>query len=184
MTLAQLIMAGAVFLLGIPAAFRNPTAFALVAAYFVVQGLWMTTGAALPWFVLFAIDLACLAVIYLKAPVPHPWCRVCRCEVDVILYRSFPHQLCALWLERSRGDRFVIVCFPAAWWLYLADGVSPWVQWHGLYFLALAQLLAAAGESYLHFRSSRAAKAGDAEAANLPSSGLEFAMARGWAGDG
>lgn len=168
MTLAQLVMAGLVFLVALPAAFYNRTAGALVGAYLLVQGVWLATGEALPAFALFYIDLLCLAAIYTRPEIAHPFCR---CASGA--YRSFQRQLCGLWLERSLCDRFVIACFPAAWYFYgTAD------PWWPLYWISIAQLLAASGEGLQHFLRRRAANA--APGAPDQRSGAEFA----WAGAG
>jgi len=175
-TLPQILFAAVVFLIGIPAATRNLTAAALVLAYFVVETLYRIGGRVLEPHELACIDLAVMALIYCKTDIPHR-----RCRDAAGRYRDSWGQLCAFWFERSAWDRAVLALFPVAWAFYAAD---PWTQWWGMYFVALAQILAAGAETFENMRAERAANALGRQAPDPPSSGVEFALSGGWVRDG
>ena len=163
MTTPEIIFAAVVFLVGIPSAFRNLTAAALVVAYVAVQGVYEWTGQALLIRELVCIDLGVIAAVYCKQPA-----------YDCFPYRSFSHQLACLWLERSWADRIILSLFPAAWYFYgVAD---PSLQWWGLYAVSLAQFAAAGWEALNSFLSSREANADQSDAPESPP-GAEFAGA-------
>ena len=168
MTAPQIIFAAIVFLVGIPAAFHNRTAGALVAAYLAVQAIWLWTGAELPALLLFWIDLACVAAICTRRPV-----RACYQEGALDL------AACLLWKERTWCDRVVLACFPAVWWFYVFDGAP----WWPLYWLSLAQLIVASGEGLRTYSTRRGPSAAPIED-ERPPGGVEFAWAGRKAGGG
>jgi hypothetical protein len=168
-TSAELIFAAVVFLVGIPAAFRNATAAMLVVAYFVVQFMYAMTGEPLQVRELLAVDFAIIATIYAKPDIPHPFCR------EGVRYRSLSCHLAAFWLEKSTWDRIVLGCFPLMWWAYFF-APSPHVQWWVLWGASLAQFLAAGSESLTKHISTREAKRGRSDVPETPP-GAEFANA-------
>lgn len=66
MSWAQIVMWSVVLGLGLPAAFRNPVAAALVLQWSIAQGSWLATGDELPIWLYRPTDIAVLAIIYLK----------------------------------------------------------------------------------------------------------------------
>lgn len=173
MTFPDYLYLAVVLLVGVPAAVRvaggrlylgNATAAALVASYVAAQGLWLATGLAFEARISLLIDLTVIAAIYCKAPAHDCW-----------PYQDWGHQLCAAWFERSLWDRIVIVIFPAMWLVYLSP-LSPNAAFYGLYWLAIAQFLAAGGEALQPYLNARSAKAGSAPDS---SAGLEFSWSRG-----
>lgn len=168
------------FVIGV-GGWRNSTAVALAASFIVPKLLWLFTGYEFGIEGLFRIDLAIVASIYIfKRGTPNQWCRRLKPD-DGYPFRSFPHQLCALWLERTPYDRFVLLCFPAVWWFYGVDNVD--VQFWACTFIWIAQILAAGTEAAGIYRNRRAANAVPGEP-DSPQSGVEFAWAHGGGGDG
>lgn len=167
MTGVQFFFFAVVLLVAVTAAWRNLTASALVLIYVIVQATYLSSGEPLTSIELIALDMVVIAAIYMKAPY-----RPC------FPYRSLAHQFACLWTERTPADRFVLILFPAAWYFYFGQ-VSASAQWWGLYWISLAQFLAAGIEPYLNIRSSREANAGSEDAPEHPSEGAEFAWASG-----
>lgn len=66
MTTAGIIMWGVVLLVGLPSAWRNATALALVASWAIAQWWWLVTGDNIPLAVYFLCDTAVMAVILAK----------------------------------------------------------------------------------------------------------------------
>lgn len=160
MSNAELIYAAVVVFIGLPAALRNWTAAALVLSYAFMQGSWYGFHLAYPVSVSVLADVTVIMMIYAKQPA-----------CDLYPYRSRREQLAAFWLERSFWDRLIIAMFPVGWVFYLSS--SPW--WP-LYWVSLAQLLAAALEAFEKYRSTRTAKR--ASAPDHPSSGFLYAPGR------
>ena len=152
MTLQEIILIAVVAVVGIPSAWRNPTAAALVLAWIAVKMLYLVTGdgLAVEWYMY--PDVAVLAVIYCK-PAWQP------CDY----YRSLWHQFACAVLERSPSDRAVMAIFPLMWVAYFVP-IDPFVQWHLLWAGAILQFLFASAEPLADFFHSRR----DAEAANSP----------------
>lgn len=154
---------------------RNPTTVALALSFLVPKAIMLIWGWGFGVEGAFYVDLAIITAIYtLKQRTPHPFCRMADKD-NGHLYRSFPRQLCGMWLERSPWDRFVLLCFPAAWWFYGVLNES--VQWWGLIIVWLAQLTASFWEAVNHRLSLREANAVSG-ASDDPRSGVEFAWAR------
>jgi hypothetical protein len=148
-SLPELVMWATVLGVGIPSAWRNPTAGALVVAWFAGQAAYLATGDSLPLdFYLFP-DLLVLAVIFSKQ-------EAC----NLAPYRNAWHQLKCVLLERSVADRIVVLIFPLMWLLYCLP-MPDWHKWWALYFLALAQFFAAGTEAFNSHRR-------DADAADQP----------------
>jgi hypothetical protein len=168
MTPPEIIFALVVLLVGIPSMWRNVTAIALVVSWGLGQAVWMISGDNLPLRIYFLCDLTVLTAI------------LCKSEAfNCLPYHGPRHQVRCLLLERSLWDRIVIMIFPAMWAVYVLP-VGEYNRWWTLFYLALAQLLAAGGES---FQSWRAANPPEAASDN-PSSGMKFSVERGFGGYG
>lgn len=118
----------------------NLTAGALVMAWIFGQVVYLITGNDLPVEYYAYPDIFVIAVIFAKPE----WCNLRP-------YRSAWHQLQCIILERSPADRIVLLIFPVMWVLYAA-AVHPFYKWWSLYFLCIAQLLAAGWESFILYR--------------------------------
>jgi hypothetical protein len=136
----QLIMWAVVLLIGVPSAWRNPTSAALIVGWIVAEGMYRLNGNGLAVEYLAFPDIFVLAVIMAK-----------REYCNLRPYRNTWHQLKCVLFERSPADRFIMLCYPLVWALYIA-AIDPYYQYWGLYFLAIAQFLAAGWESFLIFR--------------------------------
>jgi hypothetical protein len=132
----------------IPAAMRNFTALALVASYAVYQSGWLLTQRAFDPLLCVVIDATVIAAIYCKDPAHDCW-----------PYRDWRHQLGSAWLEKSLWDRIVIAVFPLMWAAYFLP-LPAYLEWHSLYWLTMAQFVAANGEA-LHLLHNRSAKSGE-----------------------
>lgn len=135
MTLPEVIFLVAVILVGIPAARFNLTAVGLVASYGISQLYYWATGDGLTIPALLLADYTVIVLITAKPDA-----------VDCP-YTGIVAQICALWGERSREDKLILLIFPLVWLLYAID-ISAFYQWWALWWLALLQLLIAAHESY------------------------------------
>ena len=170
MSWPEVLIHAVVLLVGFPAATRNATAAALCLSWLFGQSIWWITGDNLPLRYYLLADLTVLAVIYMKTPAR-----------DLFPYRSFSHQLAAFWLERSMSDRIVLGIFPIMWALY-ALPVSEYHRWWGLYWLCIAQFIAAAHEALQPYFAARKANAG--KQPDSPSARLEYAWAGSFRGYG
>lgn len=143
MSVYGLIMWATVLLIGVPSAWRNPTAAALVGAWIFTKVVYLVTGngLALEYFVF--PDIFVLSIIFAK-----PEYRPCD------WYLSTWHQLKCLLLERSPADRVVMLIYPVEWVLYVGD-FAPRFTWFALWGLSLVQFLAAGAESLQMFWRSR-----------------------------
>ena len=144
---------------------KNWTAVALVLCYCFMQGSYYGLGITYPAGISMLADLTVVAIIYCKQPV-----------CDLMPYTTWQAQLVACWLERSLWDRLIIALFPVGWVFYAFAG-DPW--WP-LYFISLAQFVAAGFEAFENFQSARSAKAGSAnkQDGDKPPN-AEFAVAGG-----
>lgn len=150
MSFPDYLLLAVVLLIGVFASPRNMTAAALTASYFAVQGVWLATGAVFDTRITLLIDLTVIAAIYCKLPAHECW-----------PYRDRQHQFCSLWLERSIWDRVVLSIFPVAWAVYFLPLATSTAFWY-LYWLAIAQFVAAGGEALQSYLSARTANAGKA----------------------
>lgn len=153
-----------VIALGLFAGWRNATAGALVVAYCVVMGAWWGWGITFPKLIGFMFDLTVIAVIYCKNP-----------SFNCYPYCSLSAQFRSFWFDRTHWDRLVIVMFPIGWLSYVLP-VSESVAWWTLFWCAIAQYLAAGGETLQASLSTRSAKADSTS--DTPSSGFHFAPRR------
>lgn len=141
----------AVAVMTIPAATRNFTALALVVWYAVYEIGWQLTHREFHPFLCVIIDATVIAAIYCKEPAHECW-----------PYHDRWHQFRALWLERSLWDRIVIAVFPLMWLCYaLRPSMSEGLYWHSLYWLTMAQFVAANCEALHFYLRDRSAKSGE-----------------------
>lgn len=157
---------------------RNPTTVVLALSYLIPKLIFWLSGWGFGTVGAFRVDMAIIMLIYvLKLGTPHPWCRMK--EPSHSSYRSFHHHICALWLERTQADRFVLACFPAAWLFYGVDDAA--LQWWGLIGVWLAQLGVSFWEALEQISNHRAA---NAVPDNSNQSDAEFAWALAHGGGG
>ena len=140
MTPQELVLLAVVAVVGIPSAWRNPTAAALVLAWIVSKIIYLTTGNGLAVEYYLIPDIAVIATIF---------CKQEHCNLAP--YGGDWHQLKCIFLERSPQDRVVLAIFPAMWVLYVAP-LHPFYVWHGLWLGAIVQFLAAGAESVSLYR--------------------------------
>lgn len=146
MTIPELVIWAVVLAVGIPSAWRNPTAFALVLCFIASKALYLITGESLALEYYLFPDIMVIAVVMSKPE-----------HCNLAPYRSTLHQLKCLLLERSPADRIVLMIFPVMWALYVAD-ISAFSKWYALWGLSIAQFIAAGVESFLtHRREAEAA---------------------------
>lgn len=135
MAFHSLVLWAVVICVGVPSAWRNPTAAALVLAKIAGWGWSKITGNSLPTdFYLFP-DLFVMAVIFAK-PEYAPCQR----------YKSVGHQLACFALERSPADRAVMLIFVVSWVLYVSP-IHPYFVWWLLWSGVILQFLFASAES-------------------------------------
>lgn len=172
MTLPELVMMGVVAFVGLPSAWRNPTAAALVASWAFGYVVYLATGNGLALKFYFMADIAVIAVIY-----------ICKPEARSLRpYASAWRRFVAILLERSPWDRIVLGIFPLAWLAYVAN-IGDYYRYWVLWVLAAAQFLAAGGEAVHSWIDERRANA-LTPPPEPPSSGLEFYAVRGIGGYG
>lgn len=143
MTLPHIVMWLVVAVVGIPSAWRNPTAAALVLCWIFSEGLFAFTGRGLAVEYYSYPDCIVLAVIFAKPE---------HCNQG--MYQSTWHQFKCLLIERSPSDRAVMLIFPVMWWAYVADihdFYRYWILWGG----AILQFLFASSESIELFWRAR-----------------------------
>jgi hypothetical protein len=138
MSTPGLIMWAVVLLIGVPSAWRNPTAAALVGAWVVTKTIYIFTGNPLAVEFFIFPDICVLAIIFCK-PEYNP------CEE----YLGTLHQLKCIVTERSPADRIVMLIYPVEWALYVST-LHPFYLWWALWGLSLIQFFAAGSESFLH----------------------------------
>lgn len=178
MTTPEIIFLALVIVLGVPASLRNPTAVGLALAFLAVPAMWHLTtwGKALLeddfWrvYVSLILDSMVVAIIYMKPPA-----------FDLYPYATQRDYLrAAFWFELSYWDRIVLGIYPFVWFTYVAS-VSEHARWWTLYWCALAQLLAATGESAENFLKRRKANAANKGPDNpSPGAMLSWAGMRGY----
>lgn len=134
MSLPAIIMWVVVLAIGIPSAWTNPTAAALVICWIFGEAIYVLTGDSLPVEYYAYPDIFVLAVILAKP-------EHCRHEA-----RGAWQWLKCILLERSPADRVVMLIFPVMWIAYVSD-MGARDKWFLLWGLTIAQFLAAGWES-------------------------------------
>lgn len=139
MSWPAIVMYLVIAFVGLPAAFRNPTAFALVVAWLVPEILYHFTQNNLPLKIYFMADIVVIAVIFGKATV-REGCRT---------YPTLREQLHCAFTAITAYDRWVITGFVfAAWPLYVVE-IDPRSKWFALFSIVILQFLLAAGEAIM-----------------------------------
>lgn len=130
---------------GIPAAFRNSTALAMVIAWLSVELVYQLTGDSLPLRFSFMADIAVIVVIYAK--------MIRRCGAK--LYSSLGEQLRCLVTDLTPWDRWIVAIFLLGAWPAYALSFDPWWKWHLLWLATISQFLLAGGEALTCFRAEK-----------------------------
>lgn len=163
MTWQAIVMYAVVVGLGIPAAFRNPTALAMVIAWLCVEFVYQLTGNPLPLQFSFMADVTVIAAIYAKTTN----------RSGAKHYSSLGEQTRCMITDLTPCDRWVLAIFLVMWPLYVLL-IDPWWKWHLLWGLAITQFLFASAEAFKSFRRDLKSRA------DPPSSGLALAGANRW----
>lgn len=138
MSWQAILMFAVVAGVGIPAAFRNVTALAMVIAWLSVELVYQVTGDSLPLQYSFMADIAVVAVIYAKAN-------------NEIAGRN---QLRRLITDLTVWDRWIVGVYLFLTWPAYVFEINAWLKWHLLWACMIAQFLAAAFEAFLGSRNS------------------------------
>lgn len=152
MTLPEAVICLVVFVVGVPATFWNPTAGALVICWILGEAIYLTTGDNLPIAYYVIGDLFVLVVIFAKAEHRFP-------------LTGYGHQLGKILRDAVCMDRAVLAIIGVMWVLY-AVPLHPYYKWWALYYLLLAQFLAAGWEA-LHPYPCDYSEVGDQEDTRL-----------------
>lgn len=126
---------------GIPAAFRNVTALAMVIAWLSVELAYQVTGDTLQYS--FMADIAVVAVIYAKTNQRAMHGR---------------NQLRRLITDLTLCDRWIVAIFLLGVWPAYVIQFDPWWKWHALWALVIAQFVLAGGEALATTIARRKAK--------------------------
>jgi hypothetical protein len=127
---------------GIPAAFRNITALAMVIAWLFVELVYQLTGDSLPLKFSFMADVMVITAIFAK--------MVIKCGPKY--YPSARDMLRCFITDLTFSDRGILAIFLlGAWPLYVLN-VDPWWKWMGLWALVIIQFLLAGAEAAFSFR--------------------------------
>ena len=168
MTWAELLIHAVVIGVGLPAALRNPTAFALVVSWAAGQGVWMLTGNNLPLKAYFIADLTVIAIIYAKT--------IIGCGPKT--YDGLAHQLWCMIADLSPWDRAIVALFVFGCWPAYVLSLDEWTKWYLLFAISIGQFLLAGGEAFVSWRE---AKRADPAEPDTPSSGPGvFRLAGNW----
>lgn len=138
--------------IGVPAAFRNVTALAMVIAWLLVELAYQITGDSLPLRFSIMADIAVIASIYAKTI--H--------RVGTKTYPTVKEQLRCLVVDLTRWDRGIVAIFLLGAWPAYALSIDPFWKWYLLWGLCIAQFLLAGGEALASFLKAKR------EAKNLP----------------
>lgn len=165
MTTPEIITFIVITFIGLPAAMRNATAFALVLMWAAGQIVWMISGNSLPLKFYVMADMFVLSVILGK--------MIVRCRDK--MYEGGWHRLRCIVMDLTLCDRAIAVIFIAAVWpVYVLD-MSDITKYWALYLLTLAQFLLAGIEAFLSWRGAkRVSLIADPD---LPSSGGSMRLA-------
>lgn len=128
-----LVVAG----IGFPAAFRNPTAAALVVAWLAGEIIVELLGNSLPLGFYFAADMTVISLIYAKA--------IHRAGPRT--YRSIGRQLSCMVTELTPWDRAIVAIFMLGMWPAYVVGFDPWSKWMLLWGLSITQFILAGAEA-------------------------------------
>ena len=142
MSWQAIVMYAVVAGVGIPAAFRNVTALAMVIAWLSVELVYQLTGDSLPLKFSFMADVMVITAIFAK--------MVIKCGPKN--YPSMRGMLRCFITDLTCSDRGILAIFLlGAWPLYVLN-VDPWWKWMGLWALVIIQFLLAGAEAAFSFR--------------------------------
>lgn len=130
-------MYAAVAGLGIPAAFRNATAAALVFAWLAGETLWLATGNSLPLSFFFMADIAVISIIYAKTIK----------RVGAKTYPTLARQLQCLIIDLTVCDRWIVGLFLLGAWPAYVLAINPFAKWHTLWAISIIQFCLAGAEA-------------------------------------
>lgn len=133
MTTPEVILWAIVLAVGVPSAWWNPTAGALVLCWILGEAIYTITGDNLPILYYLLGDAVVLMVIFAKAE--HHWPLT-----------SLRFRLGAILRDAACKDRLVLLIFPVMWALY-AVPLHAFYKWWALYVLVIAQFAAAGWEA-------------------------------------
>jgi hypothetical protein len=133
MTLPHILMWVVALVVGLPAAWKNPTAGALVLCWVFSEGLFWLTGNNLAVAYYAYPDAFVIAIIFAKPA---------HCDLDP---PGLLGEIKCLLLERSPCDRIIMLSYPLVWILYAAE-ISDYSKWWSLWVIAVAQFFVAAWE--------------------------------------
>lgn len=132
-------------LVGLPAAFRNPTAFALVVAWLVPEILYRFTEDNLPLKIYFIADITIIGVICTKATIKEG-CRT---------YPTIKLQLKCAWEAITSWDCWIAASYIFMVWPVYVSYLHPYYKWWVLWTLVVLQILLAGGEALTHTLGER-----------------------------
>lgn len=142
MSWPAILIYAVVAFVGLPAAFRNPTAAALVLAWLVAECVWLLTGDNLPISTYFMADVAVITMIYAKTIR----------RVGVKNYPTIRMQLKCLILDLTNCDRWVVGLFLLGAWPAYILSADPYYKWWWLYAVTITQFILAGAEAIQSFR--------------------------------
>lgn len=150
--------------IGFPAAFRNLTAFALVASWLAGEIVSAWSGNSLPVSFYFMADVAVISLIYAKTIR----------RVGNKTYPTLRRQLYCLIVDLTPWDRWIVGLFLlGAWPLYVLS-LHPFYKWWALFAIVIAQFLLAGAEAISSIRHELSERA----SSDPPGNG--FALAGYW----
>jgi hypothetical protein len=147
MSWPAIVMYLVVACVGLPAAFRNPTALALVVAWLVPEILYQFTGNSLPLSVYFMADITVIAVICAKAAIGE------GCST----YPTLRQQFACFWRALTACDRTILGLFLFGAWPVYVSNLHPYYAWFALWAIAIAQFMLAGVEALVGWHQRRKA---------------------------
>lgn len=145
MSWQAVVMYAVVAGIGLPAAFRNTTALALIAAWLVPEITYLRTGDNLPLKLYFMADIAVIAAIYAKTTK----------ALGRRVYSSAKSQLRGMVMDLTPCDRAIIAIFLLGAWPLYVSTADPWSKWMALWALAICQFMLAGFEALQTYRADR-----------------------------
>ena len=145
MSLAQLTLLAVVLTVGVPSAWKNPTAGALVLCWVFSETLYLLTGDGMAVQFYAYPDVLVIAVIFAK----REWCNLDS--------NGWLTELKCVLLERSPCDRLILLSYPVVWWLYVAP-IAHYYQYWALWTISIAQFFAAGFEAFQKVMRARSAR--------------------------
>lgn len=147
MTLPEIIITVVVAFIGLPAATRNATAFALVLMWAAGELAWMVSGNNIPLRVYFMADIAVIVTVYARS--------ITRCGNKV--YDGCATQLRCTLTDLTICDRIIVLIFVLGIWPIYVLKMDAYIKWHLLWALTVVQFLAAGLDTFLSWREAKRA---------------------------